>query len=79
MDSGSVDGHAVRCTYTPRCSVDAGSYSRPQDALVPYNRDTVASCRTLPCRDYPSDTTGTALRVVEDARVLGRELIEVLR
>jgi hypothetical protein len=78
MGNGSVDGHAVHCTYTPQCSVDVGSCSRPQDALVPYNRDTVASCHTPLCRDYPSDTTGIALRVVEDVRVLGRELTGAL-
>jgi hypothetical protein len=78
MDSGSVDGHAVRCTYTLRCSVDVGSYSRPRDALVPYNKDTVASCHTPLCHDYPFDTTGIALRVVEDVRVLDRELTGAL-
>jgi hypothetical protein len=78
MGSGSVDGHVVRCTYTPRCNVDVGSCNQPRDALVPYSRDTAASCHTPPCRGCPFDTTGIALRVVEDVHVLGRELIGAL-
>jgi hypothetical protein len=78
MGSGSVGGHGVHCTYTPRCNVDVGSCSRLQGDLVPYNRGIVASCHTPPCRDYPSDTTGIALRIVEDVRVLGRESTGVL-
>jgi hypothetical protein len=78
MDNGSVDGHEVRCTYTPRYNVDVGSCNRPQDVLVPYNRDIVASCHTPPCRGCPSDTTGIAPRVIEDVRAPGHESIGAL-